>query len=431
MSGYKSFDNYIPSYEEDDQMDEEQRRYNSLFTTCATFSPIKPNRKDAQSQHETAEEFSVDASFDSEGLNISSITGASAFTVTNMSGKDRSTGEEAFVSYNDMSVSSSSLTFVHKLKIEIISQFIHVKDVSFEFDLKLSNDINVSSKEEASGDGDLSHSMTETTIEPIPFAEVKKSQVDYRFLESPRSSKRYDTNIVHPPPAIVSTLKSNQAHLFTPIQKNYQEKGRFVTPSPFSQSSYFTHSQYQYHHFLNSSPRILHQTKQQPNKVTSCNCSKSKCLKLYCSCFSGSLMCSSKCSCSDCHNNEDTPQHSHERQRAIAAIQAMNPNAFSEKVKNGKHTTGCSCSKEICLRKYCDCFKFGVTCGPLCNCSKEKCKNFQGSEELREKAAKMTKKKRKYLKKYSTQDSNASPSFPSYSPYPYYYSPYSGHHKNA
>ena len=270
--------------------------------------------------------------------------------------------------------------------------------------------------------------MTEP-IEPIPFAEVKKQQVDYRILESPRSSRRYDTNIVHPPPAIVSSLKSSQPHLFTPIQKNHQEKGRFVTPSPFSQG-YYSHSQYQYHHFSNSSPRIQHQ-KQQPNKVTSCNCSKSKCLKLYCSCFSGSLLCSSNCSCSDCHNNEETPQHSHERQRAMIAIQAMNPNAFAEKVKNGKHTTGCSCSKEICLRKYCDCFKFGVTCGPLCNCSKDKCKNFQGSEELREKEAKMTKKKRKSLKKHSTPGYSTSPSFSSYVSYPYYYSPYSGYQNNA
>lgn len=317
---------------------------------------------------------------------------------------------------------------MHKLYIEIISYCIRVKDVSFEFDLKLSNDINISYTEAISSDGDVSQSMTEP-IEPIPFAEVEKQQVDYRFLESPRSSRRYDTNIVHPPPAIVSSLKSSQPHLFTPIQKCHEEKGRFVTPSPFSQG-YYSHSQYQYHHFSNSSPRIQHQ-KQQPNKVSSCNCSKSKCLKLYCSCFSGRLLCSPKCSCSDCYNNEETPQHSYERQRAIIAIQAMNPNAFAEKVKNGKHTTGCSCSKEICLRKYCDCFKYGVTCGPLCNCSKDKCKNFQGSEELREKEAKMTKKKRKSLKKHSTPGYSTSPSFSSYASYPYYYSPYSGYHNNA
>lgn len=112
MSSNNSFDKYIPSYEDTEEiMDEERRKNNSLFTTCASFSPIKPNREEAQSQYERAEDFSIDESFDSEGLNISSITGASAFTVTNISG-NHSTNGEAFVSHkNNMSVSSSSITF--------------------------------------------------------------------------------------------------------------------------------------------------------------------------------------------------------------------------------------------------------------------------------------------------------------------------------
>lgn len=109
MSLNNSFDTYIPSYEDTEEVDEERRKYNSLFTTCASFSPIKPNREEAQSQHERAEDFSIDESIDSEGLNISSITGASAFTVTNIS------GGEAFVSHNNMSVSSLSITFGYTL----------------------------------------------------------------------------------------------------------------------------------------------------------------------------------------------------------------------------------------------------------------------------------------------------------------------------
>ena len=110
MSSNNSFDKYISSYKDAEEMDEERRKYNSLFTTCASFSPIKPNREEAQSQYERAEDFSIDESFDSEGLNISSITGASAFTVTNISG-NHSTSGEAYVSHNDMSVSSLSITF--------------------------------------------------------------------------------------------------------------------------------------------------------------------------------------------------------------------------------------------------------------------------------------------------------------------------------
>lgn len=36
----------------------------------------------------------------------------------------------------------------------------------------------------------------------------------------------------------------------------------------------------------------------------SCNCVKSRCLKLYCDCFAQGVYCSG-CSCQDCHNSED------------------------------------------------------------------------------------------------------------------------------
>ena len=35
-----------------------------------------------------------------------------------------------------------------------------------------------------------------------------------------------------------------------------------------------------------------------------CNCKKSKCLKLYCECFSNQLFCSSECECCNCANVE-------------------------------------------------------------------------------------------------------------------------------
>ena len=36
----------------------------------------------------------------------------------------------------------------------------------------------------------------------------------------------------------------------------------------------------------------------------SCNCVKSRCLKLYCDCFAQGVYCSG-CSCQDCHNTEE------------------------------------------------------------------------------------------------------------------------------
>ena len=34
--------------------------------------------------------------------------------------------------------------------------------------------------------------------------------------------------------------------------------------------------------------------------------------------------------------------------------------------KNGSDT--CNCKKSKCLKLYCDCFTYGLTCGPECNC---------------------------------------------------------------
>lgn len=40
------------------------------------------------------------------------------------------------------------------------------------------------------------------------------------------------------------------------------------------------------------------------NLKPTCNCKKSKCLKLYCECFAKGLICGIDCNCSDCHNIE-------------------------------------------------------------------------------------------------------------------------------
>lgn len=36
-----------------------------------------------------------------------------------------------------------------------------------------------------------------------------------------------------------------------------------------------------------------------------CKCSKSNCLKLYCSCFHRNIECTELCKCYECHNNHD------------------------------------------------------------------------------------------------------------------------------
>ena len=101
-----------------------------------------------------------------------------------------------------------------------------------------------------------------------------------------------------------------------------------------------------------------------------CTCKKSKCLKLYCQCFSSSTTCGPKCKCQSCHN---TSTHSADINEARTAILERNPSAFEIKT----HTTpasppspkaGCKCRRSFCLKKYCECFSNGNRCDETCQC---------------------------------------------------------------
>lgn len=65
-------------------------------------------------------------------------------------------------------------------------------------------------------------------------------------------------------------------------------------------------------------------------KKTSCNCKKSKCLKLYCDCFGADDFCGPDCNCADCHN---TKNYATERKKVRDAILERNPSAFKSKIK--------------------------------------------------------------------------------------------------
>ena len=93
-----------------------------------------------------------------------------------------------------------------------------------------------------------------------------------------------------------------------------------------------------------------------------CNCKKSKCLLLYCECFSAGVICID-CNCIKCKNT----------------VQTTTTNLSTSANKKRKRI-GCNCRQSKCLKKYCECFSAGNKCGDNCKC--EGCNNQSYDDNL-------------------------------------------------
>ena len=137
-------------------------------------------------------------------------------------------------------------------------------------------------------------------------------------------------------------------------------------------------------HLQNTSPTIangpdlkIHPYRSAKKKdAKSCNCPRSRCIKLYCECFQAGRYCSSDCCCKKCLNLKSESGPVGKRTFAIQNILSRNPFAFHkdkdllEKKFNRASGLNCRCVKSQCLKLYCDCFQSGKVCGKDCMCVK-------------------------------------------------------------
>ncbi len=84
---------------------------------------------------------------------------------------------------------------------------------------------------------------------------------------------------------------------------------------------------------ISSAQTPAHESNGLLQRTKSCKCLKTRCLKLYCECFSSGLLCTESCDCEhNCQNNHDTEENIETRNAKIVKIVKENPRAFRRSV---------------------------------------------------------------------------------------------------
>lgn len=138
----------------------------------------------------------------------------------------------------------------------------------------------------------------------------------------------------------------------------------------------------------------------QKSSIQGCKCEKNNCLKLHCKCFKNKFFCEASCECISCKNNSENKTLREKMTHKSRDIHSENFKiTFLETKRDGeviKLTKGCTCSKNNCLKNYCECRKYNLSCSTLCKCSS--CQNDQIMLEPHE-TIKLKKKVTQIMKK--------------------------------